>query len=258
MNSNNAINSDPKSFAALRFLGPVMAGARRLFVLSDRIVILVFVLATCGLGLLRIFKEKNRISDCCTLAVEFMEHLKAYVRSRGSDLESYGWLMHRSNKMQSQLGLSGIYASYRPPYANFQYSNYPIVLNMLPDLRHALDDSILSNSPIVHQYSMALQDTLVRHLGSLHDQDERNNRALRNPVVWLREGVRVVVALPLTMLGWLGAIGESTVSRLLSSRIFKAVSAFVAVVGFISAVMGITLGWDQFIQMVLAWFHKAF
>lgn len=225
---------------------------------SDRIVIFSLVLATCGLGLLRILREKNRLSDYCSLAVEFMEHLKVYVRSRGSDLESYGWLMHRSNKMQSQLGFSGIYASYRPPYANFQYSNYPIVLNMLPDLRHALDDSILSDSPVVHQYSMALQDTLVRHLGSLHDQDERNNDALRNPVVWLREGVRVVIALPLTMLGWLGAIGESTVSRLLSGRIFKAISAFVAVVGFISAVMGIALGWDQFIQMVLAWSSKAF
>lgn len=226
--------------------------------LSDRLVISALVLATCGLGLLGILREKKRISDGCSLAVDFMEHLKAYVRSRGNDLESYGWLMHRSNKMQLQLGFSGIYASYRPPHANFQYSNYPIILNMLPDLRHVLDDSILSDSPVVNQYSMALQDTLVRHLGSLHDQDEKNGKALRNPIVWLREGVRVVVALPLTLLGWLGAIGESTVSRLLAGRIFNAISAFVALVGFVSAVMGIALGWDQFIQMVLAWSPKAF
>lgn len=226
--------------------------------LTDRLVIFGLVLAICGLGLLRIFREKNRISHCSSLATDFMEHLKAYVYSRGNDLESYGWLMHRSNKMQSQLGVSGIYASYRPPYANFQYSNYPIVLNMLPDLRHALDDSILSDSPVVHQYSMALQDTLIRHLGSLQDQDDRNNAALRNPVVWLREGVRMVVALPLTMLGWLGAVGESTVSQLLSGRVFKAISALVAVVGFISAIMGIALGWDQFVQMVLAYPPKAF
>ena len=226
--------------------------------LLDRVVILALVLATCGLGLLRILKEKKRISDCSSLAVDFMENLKTYVRSHGNDLESYGWLMHRSNKMQRQLGFSGIYASYRPPYANFQYSNYQIILNMLPDLRHALDDSILSDSPVVNQYSMALQDTLVRHLGSLHDEDEINDRALRNPVVWLREGVRTVVALPLTLLGWLGAIGETTVSRLLSGRVFQAISAFVALIGFVSAVMGIALGWDQFVQMVVTWSSKAF
>jgi hypothetical protein len=227
-------------------------------VLFDRIVILVLVLAICGLGLLRILREKKRISDCSALAIDFMEHLKSYLRSGGRDLESYGWLMHRSNKMQLQLGFSGIYASYRPPYANFQYSNYPIILNMLPDLRHALDDSILSDSAVVNQYSMALQDTLVRHLGSLHDQNDINDKALHNPVVWLREGVRTVVALPLTLLGWLGALGETTVSRLLSGRTFKAVSAFVAVVGFVSAIMGIALGWEQFVQMVLTWWSKAF
>lgn len=224
----------------------------------DRILILVLVLAICGLGLLRLIREKKRISDCSALAVDFMEHLRDYVHSGGSDLESYRWLIYRSNKMQLQLGFSGIYASYRPPYANFQYSNYPIILNMLPDLRHALDDSILSGGPVVNQYSMALQDTIVRHLGSLHDQDDFNDKALRNPVVWLREGVRTVVALPLTLLGWLGALGESTVSRLLSGRTFKAVSAFVAVVGFVSAVMGIVLGWEQFVQMVLTWSFKAF
>lgn len=226
--------------------------------LFDRIVILVLILAICGLGLLRILKEKKRISDCSALAVNFMEHLMAYVRSGGSDLNSYAWLMHRSNKMQMQLGYSGVYASYRPPYANYRYSDYPIILNMLPDLRHALDDSILSGSPVVNQYSMALQDTLVRHVGSLHDQDDINDKALRNPVVWLREGVRTVVALPLTLLGWLGVLGETTVSRLLSGRAFKAVSAFVAVVGFVSAVMGIVLGWRQFVQMLLTWSSRAF
>jgi len=180
-----------------------------------------------------------------------MEHLKTYIQSRGNDYESYGWLVHRSNKMQMQLGASGIYASYRPPYANFQYSNYPIILNMLPDLRNAFDDSILSGSSIVHQYSMALQDTLIRHLGSLHDLDELNDKALRNPVIWLREGVRVITALPLTLLGWLGALSETTVTRLTSGRFFKGVSAFAALVGFVSAVMGVALGWEQFTQIVL-------
>jgi hypothetical protein len=153
--------------------------------------------------------------------------------------------------MQTQLGISGICASYRPPYANFQYSNYPIILNMLPELRNALNDSVLSNSQLVHQYSMALQDTLIRHLGSLHDLGEVNNHALRNPVIWLREGVRVITALPLTLLGWLGALSETTVTRLTSGRFFKTISSFAALVGFVSAVMGVVLGWEQFTQMVL-------
>ena len=226
--------------------------------ISDRLIIVGVVVATCALSLGRILREKRRVSDRCKLAVEYMEHLKTYIQSRGNDYESYGWLVHRSNKMQVQLGSGGVYASYRPPHANFQYSNYPIILNMLPDLRNAFNDSILSNSQVVHQYSMALQDTLVRHLGSLHDLDELNNKALRNPVIWLREGVRVITALPLTLLGWLGALSETTVTRLTSGRFFKGISAFAALVGFVSAVMGVALGWEQFTQMVLAWWPKAF
>lgn len=226
--------------------------------ISDRLIIVVVVVATCGLGLGRILREKKRISDKCTLAVEYMEHLRTYTQSRGNDYESYGWLMHRSNKMQMQLGASGIYSSYRPPYANFQYSNYPIILNILPDLRNALEDSILSDSPVVHQYSRALQDALVRHLGSLHDHDELNNKALHNPVIWIREGVRVITALPLTLLGWLGALSEATVVRLTSGRFFKGISAFAATVGFVSAVMGVALGWEQFTKMAMALWPTVF
>lgn len=226
--------------------------------IADRLIIVALVAATCGLGLARLLRERKLLSEKSALAVDYMEHLKTYINSQGNDYESYGWLVHRSNKMQIQLGAGGIYASYRPPHANFQYSNYPIILNMLPDLRNALDDRILSDSHIVHQYSMALQDALVRHLGSLHDIDEHNKKSLRNPVIWLREGVRAITALPLTLLGWLGALSESTVSRLASGRLFRGISAFAALVGFVSAVMGIALGWEQFILMVKALWPSAF
>ena len=217
--------------------------------ISDQLIIGCAVIATCCLGFRQILREKSRISHECMLAVEYLEHLKMYIQSQGKDHGAYGWLVHRSNKMQKQLGRSGIYASYRPPYANFQYSNYPIILNMLPDLRNALNDAVLLNN-LAHQYSMALQDTLVRHLGSLHDLDEVNDTALHNPVIWLREGVRVITAFPLSLLGWLGAMSETTIAHITSSRIFKAISAFAALVGFVSAVIGVVLGWEQFAQLV--------
>ena len=222
--------------------------------IPDRLIIVGLVFVACGLGFGRILRERRHISDRCILAVEYWDYLKIYVQSRGNDSQAYAWLIRNSNKMQMHLGANGIYAAYRPPHANFQYANYPIILNMLPDLRNALEDTILCDSDLVRQYSMALQDTLGRHVGSLEDADELNAKALRNPVIWMREGARVITAFPLTLLSWLGVISERSITRFTSGRVFRVISSAATLVGFISAMMGIILGWEQFVQMATHWF----
>jgi hypothetical protein len=191
-------------------------------------------------------------------ASEFMERLRSYLESSGKDTEAYGWLIHRSNKMQIQLGPEGVLAAYKPPFANFQYQNYPVVLNLLPELRRALEDNILSGQHYSHQYGMLLQETLIRHGGSLHDRAETLARSLKNPLAWLREGVRAMVALPLSVLAWVGLLSEATVGRITGSKIFRVLSGFAAIIGFVSAVMGIALGWEAFVQFAAGWWKRFF
>lgn len=222
--------------------------------LSDRTILFFALALACALGLIRLIRGKFRISEEVAFAGEFMHKLKAYVESNGRDNESYGWLTHRSSKMQKQMGHHGFYASYRPPYANFQYSNYPIILNMLPELRKTLEDDVLSRGDLAHQYAVSIQEAIIRYAGVLEDRESDLLRSIQNPVIWFREGVRMILALPLSVLGWLGALSEKSVSALTSSKVFRFISALVGIVGFVSAVMGIVLGWEQFQTMVKGWF----
>lgn len=126
---------------------------------------------------------------------------------------------------------------------------------MLPELRKTLEDDVLSRGDLSHQYATSIQEAIVRYAGVLEDREDEFTKSIRNPVIWFREGVRMIVGLPLSLLGWLGALSEKSVSTLTSSKVFRIFSALVGIVGFVSAVMGIVLGWEQFLTMIKSWLH---
>jgi hypothetical protein len=192
------------------------------------------------------------------LAHEFLERLSRYVQSEGRDGEAYGWMTERSIRMQRELGAAGVFAAYRPPFANFQYTNYPILLNMLPDLRNALDDEILGRGQVARQYATTIGDVLVRHVGTLREADADLVRAIRNPIIWFREGIRAIVTVPIQLIGWLGALSEGTVAHLAGSRPISLISAIVAIASFVSAIMGIVLGWNEFSKLVTTLWRRIF
>lgn len=211
------------------------------------VVVLLF-----GVGFASLVRKRVRVTENMEFANEFMAKLRQFVESSGSQSDAYGWLIHRSNKMQEQLGSDGVFAKYRPPFANFQFQNFPIVLNLLPELQRSLTDQLPSGD-LANQYAMALQEALVRHLGTLHDREVDLAKSIRNPLTWLREGVRAIVALPLNVLSWLGVLSEVTVGRITASKYFSALSGLAALIGFVSAVVGLVTGWRQFQNVVVSW-----
>ncbi|QNB09252.1 hypothetical protein G5S34_22520 [Herbaspirillum frisingense] len=221
--------------------------------ISDRIILLSGFLTVCTIGLASFFTRRQRIPERIDLVSNFLSKLKEYISSVGNNHEAYGWLLHRSHKMQRELGLYGIYASYSPPYSGRVYVNYPIILNMLPEMRKAFEDDYLARTQLGYQYGAAIQETIIRYAGALADQREELDRKIRNPVIWFREGIRILMALPISIIGWLGAMSERTVSSIVGSRGFALVTAFASIIGFLSAVIGIALGWEQFNEMVLRW-----
>ncbi len=223
--------------------------------LSDRIILFISLALPCAFGLVRLIRSRLRISTEIDFASEFLQKINAYIDSNGRDNKAYGWLLHRSTKMQMQMGHLGFYATYRPPYANFHHSNYPIILNMLPELRKALEDDYSRNGDLANQYALSIQEAIIRYAGVMEDRESEIVKSIRNPVVWFREGIRIIVALPLSILKWLGALTEKSFIALTSSKVFHLIAAVVSVVSFVSAFMGIALGWDQFQVMVKGWFN---
>ena len=224
----------------------------------QRLLIGAAFVPLCLIGLVRLIRLRQTISERRRFADEFLDRLGRYVQSEGQDGEAYVWMTERSNKMQVDLGRGGVLAAYSPPFSNVQYTHYPVVLNMLPDLRYAFDNQRLSSNRMVRQYSMILSETLWRHLGTLDEATADAVREIRNPVVWFREGVRMILTIPIELLGWLGAVSQGTVVRLARSRPVTFLTTVVGIVSFSSAIMGIVVGWDDFGRIVLETWRRIF
>lgn len=90
-----------------------------------------------------------------------------------------------------------------------------------------------------------LHDALTRFLGFLEEKELDKNAALHNPLIWIREGVQVLLLLPVNLLVWFGIVGASTTDTVSHSAIFRLVSLIFTVVGVIGALFTIMLEWER-------------
>ncbi|EIM65473.1 hypothetical protein [Desulfobacter postgatei] len=201
-------------------------------------------------GLIMLLIKRRHYRFKYEFGIEFLNNLQKYWESSGKDWDTYSWLIHRSNKMQGEMGGHGVTHGYKPPYQNFIIKRYEIILNMIPELRKCLENDLLRTNPLASQYFNALQESLVRYIGSIEDMETDLKKELKNPIKWFRHGVRDIVALPAYLLGWLGVISDLTVKRIVSSLLFSAISGIFALVGFVSAILTIVIGWDKFLEIV--------
>src|SRR5690606_4259972 len=78
---------------------------------------------------------QKRIDD----VQEFLAKFTAWCNGEGEDQEAYVWLQRRVNDIQGAVGVTGV-ISYRPPFANYMFTNYQLLLNELPDIRRQFSD----------------------------------------------------------------------------------------------------------------------
>jgi len=215
----------------------------------EKLYIVLLLTSIALLGLCILIRKKNSFDKRRELAIEFVEKINLYANSNGGDTESYGWLLNRSNRMQNQMGLRGIYEHYIPPYQNYAVKNYPIILNMLPELRKSLEDSLFSGQ--AGQYVKALQEAIVMHIGSVEDILVKLESEAKNPLIWFREGVRELIALPASILKWLGIINEATAYKIKANFLFKMASGLATLIYLLSSIVSLVVGWKPFVEFIL-------
>lgn len=208
------------------------------------------------LGFIRILKRNFFFYDSINLANDFLTKLREYFHSRGKNLDAYSWLIYNSNKMQNEMGSFGIYAKYKPPYQNNYLNNYPIILNLIPELRRILEDEYLKDTSISIQYAQAIEEALIRYLGKLGELLKENEKALKNPVIWLREGFQLIISFPILLALWLGLISRKVYNKIIENFIFKGITAIFVVLGFLGTLITIVLGWNEFKTIMLSFIKK--
>lgn len=182
----------------------------------------------------------------------YMDSLAQFTASRGTDMSAYQWLVEKSVRMQEEMGYWGKMAGYRPPFANYMYKDYAVVVNLIPEIRRQYG----FGDGQEEQYLALLADSLLRYKGALEEKLHSCGRAIRNPFIWLREGVQWVLLMPAYVLTWLGLIRTSTVTRVAVSAVHKSFTGLVALVGLFSTIMSIVVGWDSFAKQVMMLWQK--
>jgi hypothetical protein len=211
------------------------------------LLIVVLAIGAVGLaGLLSLLRIRRQLTEALSFSLEFQNNVHALLEQKSR--ETYEWLTRNAVRMQHELGGTGL-VTFRPPFANYVVNDYPVVLNGLAEIRKALSDDLLARGDQPAQYHALVDDALMRHQGIVLEKSRQNSVALRNPLTWLAVGTQVLLSAPLWVLASLGVLPRRLVSRVRSSSIFRVFSGITAAIGFLSAVVGLVSGWEQFLQI---------
>ncbi len=217
----------------------------------DRAIAISIVVVLLITGFIRLFREVIHLAEKTTFANEFRDKFIVYMKSQGKDYQTYAWLIQKSPKIQSEMGGFGYLASFRPPYANYMINNYPIIVNILPEIRKEVEeDSYLRNVRALNEYGALIQESLLRYLGSLSDMHNAAKKRLKNPAIWLTEGVSWVLLFPISVLNWVGIIGETLVKKIASNPLFKIIAGLLTILSALSTLMTVVVGWESFLNAV--------
>lgn len=203
-------------------------------------------------GFLRLSREARRLVAQQQEVSEFFEMLQRYIDSKGRDAPAYTLLLERSPRIQELLGHYGVFASFRKPFAPGAFRQYAVVLNMLPELRRSFFEDqrgLVAREEWV-EYGSILQESLLRSQGATKDDLKIVHKGLANPFIWFREGVRGLLLLPVSVLLWLGVLPAGSPYRVAKSRMFLVLSGIVALIGLVSSIIGIALGWRDAVTLL--------
>jgi hypothetical protein len=148
--------------------------------------------------------------------------------------------------MQNQMGPYGELKHFQAPYRNIIYHDYPVILNILPEIKHMLGDYILSRN--VDQYIDLFQDTIIRYSGTLEDLIDKTRKEMKNPVLTFRQGVQAIITFPKCLLFWLGL--SSVPSVYSTNYVIKFISGVISLMTIISSFTSLVIGWNQFVRII--------
>ncbi|WP_156289887.1 hypothetical protein [Oceanobacillus salinisoli] len=214
------------------------------------------LLALLIIGVSLIIRTGRNESKKLDEAYEYLNKFREYGNSliKGNEnYEAYEWLTMRGPKMQAKVGELGIARGFIPPYSNIQYNTYQIIVNALPTLRDEARDPMRGfnslQNPVIHNYYSMIDDVLLRYIGRLDNRLEDAKAQIKNPFIWLREGVQFFVQLPILLLYWSGLIKYTTYYRFSNNFIIKLINFLIILIGLVSSVITIVTGYNPFMEI---------
>ena len=99
-------------------------------------------------------------------------------------------------------------------------------------------------------------DLLRRHVGNLTKAIDEQKKYLWNPFSCFGEGIRWLIGLPWQLLVWLGIIKPDRRKAVQENALFRLVGGIITLVGFLSSIITILLGWDDTLTLLNKLFQR--
>lgn len=217
----------------------------------DKIIAVVVGIVLLIIGRIRIsyriksFRKKIETSD------EFLTKLKDYLNSLGKDKKIYSWLVQMSPSFQWEMDFYGVIPTFYHQPSRSSINDYQIIINGVPELRSMFDHQDYPDDKVaLRDFGQLLIESILRHRGDLLSDLTATEKHLRNPIIWLTQGISWVLLLIPSFLQQIGLISESKLNKFSESPLLKLVSGIVSLIELAGTVMTIIVGWDAFIEIL--------
>lgn len=201
------------------------------------------VIAICGY--MKQKKRRNALINHCDFLVNYRNQFIQYANE--SDPEAYRYLNQHMTKAQDYLGAVGIIDKLRLPFENVYHFNVP-VLAMLSHIASYKDNDLPYN-----EYARMIDDTLTRAVGDHEDAIECLGKKIHNPFYCFYIGFNAFFSLPFIAVSYM-LTGENRIeSNKVLRVVLKATATIVQVLGLLSALITIVVGWEDFLVIISNW-----
>jgi hypothetical protein len=215
------------------------------------VIVVILVVILLVIGVFKIRQDMKRLREKVAFAKQYHEKLRDFVLQNGFDQPLYTWLVYHSEAMQTQLGPYGV-RTYIPTGSSTAIPNYLVLLNSLPALRESRTTTFprITPDPFFRDTANTCLETMVRYLGAMESVEDNIQSDLKNPLIWLREGVRVVVLIPLRFLQWVGLLNKPTYIKWSGSGCIKVIAGLGTIATLLSTIITIVLKWEDFVETI--------
>ena len=215
------------------------------------IIVLVLVVIGHIIKRKRIAKYNNRAEFTVDFNNRFFDFVNDLFTTRRMDSDKYNAVIKDVDKIQEELGMDGVLNGFVDPLKGIRGTNYQLFMNIMPEIRTAISN--MGNSIMderINQLMGLCEDALRRHIGNLDRAIEQEKKGLFNPITCMGECIRWIVGLPVDVLQWAGLYNSNKSKNIKANVIFKIISNLGVIIGLISSVVSIVIGWDEVLTII--------
>lgn len=107
--------------------------------MNERIIAFVIILSIAAVGFYSLLQDFQKIKKKIVFVNEFGNKFSELIAEKGDfNYEIYSWLLQQSAKLQTEMGIFGIFPIYRLPYRQGVIQNYQVILNLIPEIRREM------------------------------------------------------------------------------------------------------------------------